>query len=316
MVGKFSDDRKMSGSRIPVLFCWQRGIPHPWSTPNDELRRSIAAVAGESVHSDIGEPGIVGNLLEPAIVQSACDELGLPAPELSPPVFKLDAFETSCDGLVDADVPVVISNHGIVTLAAIDDEPPPEIQLSGRIPIECKVTTSPPTDEVPLYRGPVQLQAQMMATGASAGILVTLHRGIERKIHVYRAEPEIQKQIEDICLDFIARVDAENWFPPVTVDDAVIPPASAEKTTVDVPELAGEIAALESLRDQRASVDAAIEAVEVKIMEALGDAHIGTAGNYVVEWPTRHYKAQPERVTPAKEARTIRLKTLKIRSNV
>jgi hypothetical protein len=51
-------------------------------------------------------------------------------------------------------------------------------------------------------------------------------------------------------------------------------------------------------------------------MTAMGDATLGQAGPYQIEWPVRHYKAQPERVVAAKEARTIRLKTLKIKSSL
>jgi len=310
MVGKLSDDRKMSGSRIPVLYSWKHGVPHPWSTPNDELRKSIQATLGEYESFDIGEPGIVGNLLEPALVASVCQELGLPEPELTPPVYKRDTFEASCDGLVQVDQPVTVRSAGIVDVQG------GELTLSGPVPIECKCTTAPPTDDIPLYRGPIQLQAQMLATGANAGILITLHRGIERRIHVIPANPVIQSEINQICAEFQERVINRRWYAPVSVDDAVIPPASNEKDSVDVPDLVDDIDALERLRGERRDLDDQIAALELKIMDALGDAQVGIAGPYQVEWPVRHYKAQPEKVTPAKPERTIRLKTLKIRAMV
>lgn len=312
MVGKLSDDTKMSGSRIPVLYCWKHGVEHPFSTPNDELRKSLEAKAGTLRDFDIGEPGIVGNLLEPALVTNACEELGLPGPELTPPVFKLSEFECSCDGLVELPEPVTVRSGGIVTISG-DAE---SIELSGRLPIECKCTAAPPSDRVPLYRGPVQLQAQMMATGATAGIIVTLHRGIERRIHVVAADYAMQQEIADICSDFRRRVECEEWYPPVTVADAAIPPASTDSEPVDLSSLENDIYQLEIMRNDREVIDADIEALELRIMSRMGDATTGVAGPYTVQWPTRHYKAQPERVVAAKEARTIRLKTLKIRSNV
>jgi len=310
MVGKLSDDTKMSGSRIPILYCWNHGIPHPWSTPNDELRKSIQATQGEYESFDIGEPGIVGNLLEPALVASVCDELGLPEPELTPPVYKRDTFEASCDGLVQVDQPVIVRSAGIVDVQG------GELTLSGPVPIECKCTTAPPTDEIPLYRGPIQLQAQMLATGASAGIIITLHRSIERRIHVIPADPVIQSEINQICAEFQERVINHRWYAPVSVDDAVIPPAADEKKTVDVPDLVDDLTALGRLRDERKRLDDDIAEHELRIMDALGDAQVGNAGPYVVEWPVRHYKEQPEKISPAKPARTIRLKTLKIKSMV
>jgi len=311
MVGKLSDDTKMSGSRIPVLYCWRHGIPHPWSTPNDELRKSIQAQAGPLPDYDIGEPGIVGNLLEPVLIRDCCAHLHIPQAELSPPVIKLDDFQVSCDGIVEIDEPVRVQDNGIVKIHGSD-----EITLQGRIPIECKVTTAPPSDDIPLYRGPIQLQAQMMATGASAGIIVTLHRGIERRITVIPADPDIQAEITEICADFRRRVAAEDWFAPVNIDDAAIPPAEKSETPVELNGLENDVYHLELLRDHRRQLEDEIAELELKVMTAMGDATLGQAGKYGVEWPVRHYKAQPERVVAAKEARTIRLKTLKIKSNL
>lgn len=311
MVGKLSDDTKMSGSRIPVLYCWRHGIPHPWSTPNDELRKSIEAQAGPLPEYDIGEPGIVGNLLEPVLISNACEVLGITQIQQSPPVIKLDDFEVSCDGIAVIDEPLLIESGATVQVKGGD-----EITLQGRIPIECKVTTAPPSDDIPLYRGPIQLQAQMMATGASAGIIVTLHRGIERRITVIPADPDIQAEITEICADFRRRVAAEDWFAPVNIDDAAIPPAGKSETPVELSGLDNDVYHLELLRDHRRQLEDEIAELELKVMTAMGDATLGQAGPYQVEWPVRHYKAQPERVVAAKEARTIRLKTLKIKGSL
>ena len=310
MVGKLSDDTKMSGSRIPVLYCWNHGVPHPWSTPNDELRKSIQAMRGERQESDIGEPGIVGNLLEPVLIRDACAHLRIPQAELSPPVIKLEDFEVSCDGIATLDSPVLVRENGIVQVDG------GEITLEDVIPIECKVTTAPPSDDIPLYRGPIQLQAQMMATGASAGIIVTLHRGIERRITIMRADPDIQAEIAHLCADFRLRVMTENYYPPVNVDDAVIAPAEKNETPVELLGLENDVYHLELLRDHRRQLNEEIEELEVKIMTAMGDATLGQAGPYRIEWPVRNYKAQPERVVPAKDARQVRLKSLVVKGNI
>lgn len=311
MVGKLSDDTKMSGSRIPVLYCWKHGVGHPWSTPNDELRKSIRAMAGESDDFDIGEPGIVGNLLEPVLISNACEVLGITQIQQSPPVIKLEDFEVSCDAIAVIDRPLVVASSATVRIEGAD-----EITLQGRIPIECKVTTAPPSDEIPLYRGPIQLQAQMMATGADVGIIVTLHRGIERRITIMRADPDIQAEIAEICADFRNRVLEHDYYPPVNVDDAVIAPAEKNEIPVELNGLENDIYHLELLRDHRRQLNDEIEELEVKVMTAMGDATLGQAGPYQVEWPVRNYKAQPERVVAAKEARTIRLKSLIVRSSI
>lgn len=321
MVGKLSDDAKMSGSRIPTLYCWQYGDGHPYKTPNEELAASIAAHNNEPAdRGDIGEPGIVGNLLEPALALSACEELGIPDPELTPDVIRTPTFEVSCDAISTLQAPWKIHASDIVSLVVPDADGdaryPQEMTLSGHVPIEVKCTSDYATDEPPLHRGPVQLQMQMMGVSAEYGVIITLHRGIERRITVYRRSFIMQERIADLCRDFQQRVESGRYYPPISVDHAAKAPASEEKTETDISDLDDDIDRLERLKADRRAFDEEIEKIETRIMSAIGDAHVGTTPRYRVEWPVRHYKPQPEKITPAKEARTIRLKTLKIKPMV
>jgi hypothetical protein len=45
----------------------------------------------------------------------------------------------------------------------------------------------------------------------------------------------------------------------------------------------------------------------------LGQASKGTVGRFEIRWPMRSYKAQPEKVVPAKDAYSIRQSTLSIK---
>ena len=55
----------------------------------------------------------------------------------------------------------------------------------------------------------------------------------------------------------------------------------------------------------------------IDLMAFMGDHEtaIGTVGNerIMLKWPMRQFKAQPERVVPAKDARSVRQKTLTIK---
>jgi hypothetical protein len=51
-----------------------------------------------------------------------------------------------------------------------------------------------------------------------------------------------------------------------------------------------------------------------KLKEALGNHSYGRLGSYSLNWGFINYKAQPEKVIPAKAARTIRKKNIHIKN--
>ena len=314
MVGKLSDDRLMSASRIPVLYSWLIAKDgHPYSTPNDELRRSIAAKHGEYVRDEShSEPAYCGNLFESTIAVDVCQELGLPDPELSPSVFiaKDGSWQCSMDALVNIEMPIIVFGSDTVEIEGDISS----IAISGPIPIEVKTTEAHFDGTTPLYRGPVQLQMQMMAVDAKFGIIATVHRGNLRHYKIYHCDPVMQQVIGDLCLDFRDRVAEERFYPPVNVDDCSKTHQGGNTDPVELNSLTDDVEKLVKLRQDAKSIEGEIECLQTKIMSEMQDHEVAEVGTYVVKWPRRHYKAQPEKVTPAKEERTIRLKSLQIKT--
>ena len=314
MVGKLSDDRLMSGSRIPVLYSWliaKEG--HPYSTPNDELRRSIAANKGdyqrEEVHS---EPAYCGNMQEPAIARDVCDILDLGEPELSPSVFTSQdgSWQCSMDALVQVPQPIIVFASDTVEIEGEASS----IAIEGPIPIEVKTTEFPFNGRIPLFRGPVQLQMQMMAVDAKFGIIATVHRGNLRHYKICRCDPQMQQQIGDLCLDFRDRVKSETYYRPVNVEDCAKTHSGGNTDLIELHNLSDDVEKLVRLRQDAQNIDNEIEQLQTQIMSEMQDNETAQVGTYVVKWPRRHYKAQPEKVTPAKDERTVRLKTLQIKT--
>ncbi|HBY67995.1 MAG TPA: hypothetical protein DEG69_09690, partial [Flavobacteriaceae bacterium] len=54
---------------------------------------------------------------------------------------------------------------------------------------------------------------------------------------------------------------------------------------------------------------------ELALKELIKDADGGQTNAHTVMWPMINYKAQPEKITPAKEARSVRAKTLRIKKH-
>jgi hypothetical protein len=56
-----------------------------------------------------------------------------------------------------------------------------------------------------------------------------------------------------------------------------------------------------------------IERAETNLKNLMREASKAKAGSWEIYWPMRQFKAQPERVVPATEARVVRQSTLKIK---
>lgn len=123
----------------------------------------------------------------------------------------------------------------------------------------------------------------------------------------------MQQVIGDLCLDFRDRVSEERYYPPVNVDDCAKTHPGGNPDPIELNSLADDVERLVRLRQEVKDIEAEIESLQTKVMSEMQDHESAQVGNYTVKWPRRHYKAQPEKVTPAKDARTIRLKSLQIK---
>jgi hypothetical protein len=91
-------------------------------------------------------------------------------------------------------------------------------------------------------------------------------------------------------------------------------PTAATKEEIDLPPDVGDLA--KGILENKAAIraaEASIEDAEKLIKEQLGQAERGRAGQYVISWPMRNYKAAAERLVPAKEAYSVRQSTLTIK---
>ena len=314
MVGKVTTIQKMSASRLPNIMGFS-----PWSTPNDELDTTIRA-RKEGVHHyeiQVGEAADWGNEFEDQIIRTAARRLGLKKLKLDYPeayTYK-DILQASLDGGAIADDLVVNTDvaNNIYVMNSGDS-----ITLQGKGVLEAKLTRVAPSDVPAPYRGPIQLQGQMLCTGAQWGVVATLYQGVNLYIYVYKADAEMQQKIIMACSDFERRVRDEDWYPAMSA-------AEAADMKGDVPEdvemdadndLQEKVERLAHLRTELKAYEALVTDLQLDIMNDMKEknANICNAGSYKITWPLRRIKAKPAQTKeiPAVEERWERAKTLKV----
>lgn len=318
MVGKITNDILPSGSRIPSIM----GVS-PFRSPNDELAASIDALEGKPRPPFAVEAADWGNTLEPIIIEEAAKRLGITVKELQVD-YALSYLEDdeiilqcSLDSIWEGDGRTIETDPdlGIYVIGAN------QIALNGLGCCESKLTSAMPEEEPPLYRGPLQLQAQMLCAGYTWGVIATLYRGTELRLFFYNASGNMQTKIIDVCKEFTRRVNSKSWYPAISPADAVkaYPTVDESKPAIELAGDVGEYARrLIEAKAQAKILEEEIDQLQSKIMDTMTDAEEGYIKNQDgsiaarIKWAMRSYKAQPEKVTPAKPARVERAKTLQI----
>lgn len=316
MVGKVTPETMLSASRLPAVM----GISR-YQTPNDELEYSINALKGLE-RPDIGNEAMAwGNLMEPMILEDAARRLELVDLVTDHPTARFHESLPLCcslDGTGDGRGQVITTDPAAGIYVIGQDS----IQLDGVGVLEAKLTSMPPEDMPPLWRGPIQLQAQMDIIQAKWGAVATLYRGTELRVFVFAPHPATVKKIAEVATDFQRRLD--EWKEKGTVD--YYPPAEGEQwpdargpyPIIPVPAILDDscIERAEKILAKRKEIkklQADLDSEEEKLKEILGKAEMGIAGQYQIIRSTRHYQAQPAKMVPAKEAYTIRQSTLTIK---
>jgi len=316
MVNKVTPDTMLSASRLPGVM----GISR-YQTPNDELEYSIRAMKGEE-RPDIGNEAMAwGNLMEPLILEDAARRLELVDLVIDHPVAKFHESLPLCcslDGTADGRGQIITTDpsQGIYVIGQ------DSITLDGVGVLEAKLTGMDVEDIPPLWRGPIQLQAQMDIIQARWGAVCTLYRGTQLRVFLFAPHQGTVNRIAAVSKDFQRRLDAwkdtgvVEYYPPAEGEQwpahRGLYPANEEtiRLTDDAAALAAKIVQARAAIKQSES---AISEAEKHLKELMGDATRALAGTYTIAWPTRSYQAQPAKMVPAKEAYTIRQSTLTIK---
>lgn len=318
MVGKLTPDNQLSASIIPIVL-----NASPYRTRNSLLDEFMRRDKGETIDDfNPGEAAWWGNHLEHTIGEVAAERLKLTDLQL-----EFDAAFEHPDLPLAASIDGLANGDGIV-------EPDPargiyvinaqRIDITGPGLLEIKNTSAAPESTPARFRGPLQGQAQLMCHPTAKWLAVcVLYQGTELRIFLYHHDRIIQQQIRDAVLDFERRRKERDFYPWSNLNDAVLCHSTTDMKlpTLQIdPENTEVQIALEHLVHARREIAGHQEDIDnamIDLMAFMGDHEtaIGTVGNerIMLKWPMRQFKAQPERVVPAKDARSVRQKTLTIK---
>tara|TARA_B100000427_G_C15517044_1_gene598637 strand:+ start:505 stop:1491 length:987 start_codon:yes stop_codon:yes gene_type:complete len=321
MVGKKTSDVKASCSVLPSI----AGIsPYQGKTRVDALSKAIRAKRGEDVRGNQAHYMFVGDLLENTILNRAVELFGLKQADLNCDYavkHKDIPLEGSMDGIADANSHTEILDDRANEVYVMGSD---RAVMSGKVVLECKVTRDAPETDPPLWRGVMQLQGLMDCVGAKWGILCVLYQSTTLRFFIYHRDEEMVEEIRKLVLDFDRRVKEEDFYPPENPNDAISiwEKAELDREPIELPEEAEDY--VEMLQLANASLkkwEDIKEKSTASLMALLEDNEIGYSwtvkdGERVctqIKWPTINYKARQERIVPAKEAYSVRQKTIKIK---
>ena len=315
MVGKVTPNDQLSASEIPVLMGASK-----YKTVNELLKEKIDVLNGIERPFTSNESMEWGNTLETTILNQACVRLGLGNPKTTHEkayFHKSLPLACSLDGTVAGDDRTIMTDldQGVICVNA------DTITLSGMGVVEAKLTAHEieSADQLPLYRGPLQLQMQMDITGAKWGAVCVLYRGTTLKTFLYERDEETIAHIHIAITDFQRRLDKYKtndeieWYDITSPEEASRIFNEAEKTEVNLPEVEQYAEKIIEFREMIRHLESKVSAYETKIMDEMRDNQYAISGRYKISWPMINYKAVPEKVFPAKEARSIRQSKLRIR---
>ena len=312
---KLTSDTQLSCSQLPALMGHSK-----WASPNDILKFCMTALDGGDPRTEAGEAADWGNLLESTIITEMAARLGLdrftfPQEAFHHPDVPLSA---SLDAVGHPDPDRAIIKHnpaaGIYVVGA------DEIELSGPGVLESKLTRGYPEETPPLYRGPIQVQGCMMCAGMEWAAIGTLFSGVEMRIYLFKAHEITQQAIINTAEDFNRRLlgykanQEIEWYPPQDSKDADRVWSQANDEAIDLGDNFEAVAgAITELKAKKKVIDEQIAHHEVELKKVMQEFSSAKAGRYTINWPMRHYKATPEKITPAKEAYSIRQSSLTIK---
>ena len=309
-IGKLTPDFQLSCSLLEPLITGQ----NPYQTRNQVLENCHKALKGEDIRIPTNNYMEVGNVLEKPVAELAAKRIGL----LDIQLVVEEAVrhkKVTLNGSIDC---IGVADNLFITKDVEKGFYCPEledgegIKLNGKGIVEIKVTNAPLSESLPTYRGVIQVKGLMSITEFSWSVVCVLN-GSDLRMYFYQRDEQWEKDVlEPTVIDFNNRIAHCDWYDPFDTKEAgyITPQDNGESTEltkqdqVQIDNIVAWEAQIKNLKDN-------IEEAKKSIMMSMKDAKEGYSESHKVVWQTVNYKAQPEKVVPAKEAYTSRRFSIK-----
>ena len=309
-VGKLTPDYEISCSLLEPLITGQ----NPYQTRNQILENCHKALKGEDIRIPTNNYMEVGNVLEKPVAELAAKRIGL----LDIQLVVEEAVrhkKVTLNGSIDC---IGVADNLFITKDVEKGFYCPEledgegIKLNGKGIVEIKVTNAPLSESLPTYRGVIQVKGLMAITEYSWAVVCVLN-GSDLRMYFYQRNEQWETDVlEPTVIDFNNRIANCDWYDPFDTKEAgyITPQDNGESTEltkqdqVQIDNIVAWEAQIKNLKDN-------IEEAKKSIMMSMKEAKEGYSESHKVVWQTINYKAQPEKVVPAKEAYTSRRFSIK-----
>ena len=309
-IGKLTPDYEISCSLLEPLITGQ----NPYQTRNQVLENCHKALKGEDIRISTNNYMEVGNVLEKPVAELAAKRIGLLDIELvidEPVRHKNVTLNGSIDCIGVADNLFITKDveKGFYCPELEDGE---GMKVNGKGIVEIKITNAGLSESLPTYRGVIQVKGLMAITEYSWAVVCVLN-GSDLRMYFYQRDEQWEKDVlEPTVIDFNNRVANLDWYDPFDTKEAgyITPQDNGESTEltkqdqVQIDNIMAWEAQIKNLKDN-------IEEAKKSIMMSMKDAKEGYSESHKVVWQTVNYKAQPEKLVPAKEAYTSRRFSIK-----
>ena len=316
MVGK-----KTPGDIVTASVLASLAHASPFKSANEQLQSVLAEMDGKPDPNPFhgNEACDWGDMMEPLILTEAANRLGLTGLQLEHDAIFHDKLPFACslDGTADAGLGHYVEANPAKGIYC----PNGPVYIDGIGVLESKLTSNNPEDAPAPHRGVLQLQGQLLCTSHSWGAVCVLYNGIELRVFLYQADAAAQSKIINIVQEFEQRKISREPYPVISSKDgnAAYPESNGSAAVLQLPDEKAEwLAQLVNAKKAKAAAEVDIDEAEAALKEVMGHYEVASAviGNtaYQVKWPMRNYKAQPEKVVPAKPAYFKRQTTLSLKA--